>query len=453
MTIEKIKKERDQIFSDVLSNIIPKRVPIHVNMSMYAIAQYAKIDPKRCYWDYSLLENAIYELCDMIPTDIAVPAGNFFHPAKSQALNSICTVMADNGYVQHPNTHMLEPEDYDELIADPYKFIVEKAVPRVNPALDFSKNPDKANAALHRAIEYDKAIGAINRNLFSKVTQKYGYSGFGRGGGGYASLDILTDELRSFSLMLTDIRRYRSKVKDAVEAISPFNFFHSMPDMKTYTRDAFNLYAFHMAPYMREKDFAELWWEPFKREANDFAAMGVRVYGFLEQDWTRYIDYLEELPANSYYLIEYGDLKQFKERLGKKFILSGGYPLSNLTQMSKQQCIDSTKEYLDLMMPGGQLVFSFDKGILTMADVNMENLIAVLETVRDYGVYSNAGESCGIPFNQADYKKSDMPEFKSEAYMSWDKYKEEFPNTPDDAKETVECIEKSVLNFYYSLLM
>ncbi len=450
---EKLKQERAEIYHDVMNNKIPKRVLIDVKIGMHAIAEYGKVDPRAAYWDYSVLEKSAMELAEIIPTDVCLAGGNFFHPAKFQALDSRAIKMSADGFMQHPNTHMLEPEDYDEFIKDPYKFIVETAVPRNNPALDFKSNPAGANAALFKAIEFDRHIGSINREIFGKISEKGGYASFPRGGGGYASFDILTDELRSFSGMLTDVKRYRSKVKAAVEAIYPFNFFHSMPDMKTYTRDAFNYYAFHMATYMNTKDFEDLWWAPFMQEAVDFAAMGVRVGCFLETDWTKYIDYLQELPTGSMLQLEYGDAKLFKEKLGKKHVLSAGFPLGYITQLNKQQCIDKTKEWLDIMMPGGQYIFSFDKLMLTLADLNIENLKAVCETVRDYGVYDNCGTSCGEKFNSSDYQSSGKEHFSSEAYLTWDKYKGKYPDTPDIARVAVENIEKAVLNFYYTMLM
>lgn len=451
--ISELKKERVYIIHDMMNNIIPKRVPINITLGMRVYAEYANIDPKLAYWDYPILEETIDEFCKMVPSDVALPTGNFFHPAKYQALDSKAIVMSADGYMQHPNVNMLQAEEYDEFILDPYKSIVETAVPRVSEALDFKKNPVGANAALHKAIEFDKAINAKNKAMFARISEKFAYAGFPRGGGGYPPFDIITDELRGFSNILTDIRRYKSKVRDAVEAVSPFNFFHSMPNMNTYERTGYNFYAFHMATYMGRKDFEDLWWRPFMREANDFASMGVRVGCFLETDWTSYIDYLQDLPTGSYLQLEYGDVAQFKGRLGKHCILTGGFPLGTLTQFSKEECIDKTREFLDIMMPGGQFSFQFDKGIIALSDINLENLIAVGETVRKYGEYDNAGESCGEIFNKEDYTKSDLPEFKSEAYMSWDDYISKYPDTPNEAKSVVESIEKDILNVYYSLIM
>ena len=70
-------------------------------------------------------------------------------------------------------------------------------------------------------------------------------------------------------------------------------------------------------------------------------------------------------------------------------------------------------------------------------------MIAVCETVRDYGVYDNAGENAGLLFNKEDYKHSNLGSFKSKYYKTWDQYKIQNPETPESAKPTVMSYEDS----------
>ena len=450
---EKMLQERTQLREDVMNNRIPKRVPIETNLGMHVMAGYAGLDPRRVYWDFSLILPVADQLCATIPADVDPMGGNFFNPPKAQSYYSEASKMGTGGIMQHPNTHMMEPDEYDELIADPYKFIVTKAVPRVNRALDFEANPTTANSAMHRAIENEKKANGALYGLHGALGKKYGYPMFPRGGGGYMALDILTDELRSFSGMLVDLRRHREKVKEAVEAIYPFNLKHNMPNLAMYNRISYAFYAFHMATYMRPKDFEELWWEPWMWEANDLASVGVRAGGFLETDWTPLLDYIQDMPTGSVLALEKGDIKEFKRRVGSKHVIRDGFPLAYISQLSKEECIDKTKEFLDILAPGGQYIFGFDKAPLIYADINMENYRAVVETVYNYGVYDNPGESTGEVFHKEDYQPSGKPEFKSEAFMTWDKYKEIYPETPDEARPIIESTEMEILNVYYSLLM
>jgi hypothetical protein len=86
-------------------------------------------------------------------------------------------------------------------------------------------------------------------------------------------------------------------------------------------------------------------------------------------------------------MFEYGDPKLIKEKLGKKHILNGFYPITLLKTGTKQQCIDKAKELIDILAPGGKYFFGFDKAIITADSVNLENLKAVLEYVSENAYY------------------------------------------------------------------
>jgi len=288
-----------------------------------------------------------------------------------------------------------------------------------------------------------------------KMAAKYGYPSGARvrGGGGYAPLDILSDQLRSFSGMSTDIRRRPDKVAAALEAMKPWEYEQcKCQDLEHYSRDVAGFYPLHMATFMREKDFEKLWWKPWLDQINSYAAMGVRSGAFLEDNWTRFIDYLQDVPVGTSFTFEFTDPKLLKEKLGKKCVIGSGFPLKYLTQCTKEEAIDRTKEWLDIMAPGGQYAFGFDKSPLVLADVNLDNLKAVVETVVSYGVYDNPGAPSGEIFHKEDYTEMKVDEFKSRCFTSWEEYLAENPNTPEIAKAPIMAEEKAIRSFYYSLM-
>ncbi len=452
--VEKLREERAQNSSDILNNRIPKRVPCAVSIGLNATAEYAGVDPKAAIWDYTLLMDAADKLCEMIPSDGCVAGASVLLPAKYQAIGSKSIVMGGDGFIQHPNTHMMEEDEYDLFIEDPYAFVVETAAPRTNAKLDYKNDPIGAMRAIYQANALSGAVFGTYGQLAGTMAAKYGYPMGGMmGGGGYAPMDILSDQLRSFSGMSTDIRRRPEKIAAAMEAMKPWQFDQCMPpDLAHYTRNSYGFYPLHMATFMRTKDFEKLWWKPWLEQISHYASMGIRSGAFLEDDWTRYLDYLQDAPTGTFFTFEYGDPKQFKEKLGKKFVLSSGFPIKYLTQCTKEEVVGKTKEWLDIMAPGGQYAFGFDKGALVLADVNLDNLKAVVETVLEYGVYDNAGAPSGEIFNKEDYSAVHVDEFKSRAFRSWEDYKAANPNTPDSAKDMIMKEEKAVRSFYYSLM-
>lgn len=449
--VKKLQEERNALFHDVYDNKIPKRVPINVSLSLNVVADYAGVHGKEALWHPALLEEAADKLCAMIPSDTCVAGAQILLPSKYQTLGANNMEVSSTGFMQHPNHVGLYPEDYDAFIEDPYACIIERVLPRNFRALNFNENPGRAMMAMYQAAVGSERTMAESMRGLRKLVDKYGYStGDGRAGC-YAPIDILTDTLRSLSGMAMDMRRMPEKVKAAVEAVYPLNYKMGLPAViNNYSVSFFPL---HLATFMKEKDFVPLFWEPWLRQVTDYASLGLHSGGFLEHDWMRYLDYVMQLPTDTRLQFEQGDPKVIKEKLGKKYILSGLFPLSTLRTCTKQQCIDKTKEFLDIMMPGGKFIFCFDKSALTLGDVNLENLIAVCQTVLEYGVYSNPGEKAGDEFHREDYKHSEMPEFKSRYYRSFEDYVKEFPNTPESARKNVMELEDLMVKYIYGLCM
>jgi len=435
-TAQSMRHERTENIRSIYDNKMPKRVPISVSLSPSVIAGYAGIDIRSVYWKPSILREPVMKLAEMIGSDSAIYGGSNYTPVSSQTLRSINKVMSSTGYMQHPNTVCMEADEYDDLIADPYAFIVEKCIPRLYKSLDPDSNPWKNILALLQESQLKAAVAREDMELRQELDERFGYPPPTRGSGfGRVPMDWIADQLRSFSGICIDVRRVRAKLIEALETVYPMIYKLGVAkDLNNIDRYSTTSFQLHMATYLREKDFAEVWLPTWKRQIEDYASLGMRIAAFLEHDWDRLLDYVVELPAGSVFSFEKTNAKLIKEKLGKKFILSGGFPLQNLIQCTKGEVISKTKEWLDIMAPGGQYIFGFDKSAITHEDVNIENLIAVCDTVREYGVYDNPGTSTGEIFDKSKYTHSALPEFKSKYYTTWNDYLAEFPYTPDEAK-------------------
>jgi len=448
-----IKKERQQIFNDVYSNIIPKRVPIDISFSLEVVAGYAGLNVKDVLWNPTLIESTVMELAQKVFSDTCILGGIPRIPSSTQAMGSINSVMSSKGFMQHPNVVGLLEDEYDMFIEDPYACIIETILPRLYKEMNISiYGPRSLFAALQGMNAKNEFLSKFE-TVRGKLIQKFGYYERPRGAssGVYACMDFLSDNIRSFTGICLDIKKRPEKILAANEALYPYNYKVGLPTVIHREGEVF--IPLHMPPFMREKDFEKLWWPTFKRQLVDYASLGIHTRIFCEGNWMRYLEYLQDLPSNTRIQFEYGDPKTIKRKLGNKFILIGLFPISILTHFSKQQCIDETKKFLDIMAPGGNYIFTFDKIPLTYSDINLENLIAVSETVREYGVYDNAGQKAGSQFNKNDYKHSNSPPFTSKYYRTWEEYKKLFPETPDSARTIVENLENDILKFVYKLLL
>lgn len=447
-----VQQERINIFQNVSDSIIPKRVPVNFNLPIEFIAQFGGMDMVAAQWKPSSVEEAADKACRDIYSDICPFNGSIRYPSFYQTLESQSFVMGSNGFIQHPEVVGMDPADYDYLIEKPYDCLLERILPRQYKALDL-------NDPVKMALSMTKSMLAFNNDfaesgvIKAKLVDKYGYYPGVPSGFTSAPFDFISDQLRGFKDMSMDIRRMPEKVAEACEAIYPIVFKKGLP--KVRTKYSYVYAPLHMPPFMREKDFVKLWWPTFKRMCDEYASMGIHMTLFCEQDWTRYLDYLYELPTNTTLWFEYGDPQLFKDKLGKKHIISGFYPVTMLKSHTKEQCVDKAKELIDILAPGGKYVFNVDKKPLTLTDVNVDNLCAVMECVRDYGAYTNHGESCGPEFDKEDYKvdPSASRKLDSKYYLTGEKYQAQHPEVSDCGEQKLQGFEEKLFDFLVYLFL
>lgn len=443
-------QERYQIKKDLMDNKIPERVFVNLSVGIGVLAEYAGLDKKEVLWHPELVTETVKDVCTKFESDVQPWGGNVLQPSVYQSLGAINIVMGANGTMQHPNCHALEAEDWDRFIEDPLACIYEVAYPRIYKELDPVANPVRSQIAwaLQFMAAADNGAASIPRAEIQKLKDQYGwYQGYlgnpAENCSGYTTFDLMTDQLRSFSKILTDLRRCPDKILAALEAYYPLSYKLSLPGKKSEYSSCGH--ALHMGTFMNLKDFEKFYWPYWKRENEDHAAAGIRTTAFAEHNWMHLIDYLEELPAQSQIQFEQADLKLVKERLGKRHILSGGFPISQLVSCTKDEIIKNTREYLDIMMPGGNFEFKFDKSALGYADINWENLKALSDTLYEFGKFDNAGATAGVAFDSSLYQDSGKHEFHSKYYRTWEQYKEMHPNTPESAKDMVMGWEEAFL--------
>jgi uroporphyrinogen decarboxylase len=80
------------------------------------------------------------------------------------------------------------------------------------------------------------------------------------------------------------------------------------------------------------------------------------------------------------------DLAEVKAKYGSRIALKGNVDCANLmTFGAPEETVDATKETLRKGMPGGGFILSSSNSI--HSGVKPENYIAMLRTLREYGVY------------------------------------------------------------------
>jgi len=444
---QKLMTERTQLFTDIYDGRIPRRIPRMSSLSPELAIQYAGLPLGRTQYTLEGIEEAFDKVCRLDCFD-AYPMGFFNSPLKMQILGSRSFIMGSNGFMQHPEVVPMEPDEYDELIASPIDFYLEKIQPRVYSELD--TDPVTRSLVFSAAINASRDHMDAFKRINDKLAEKYGFYSPPEESGAmtFAPFDYLADWLRGFTGASTDIRRYPEKVTAACEAILPLVFHLGLPPVPSCHGET--VIPLHMAPYMRTKDFKKFYWPTLYKLVWALAEAGQPVQLACEHDWMRYLDYLQELPAGTRFIFEFGDPQLVKDKLGKKFIILGFYPLILLKTGSKEQCIDKAKELLDILAPGGNYIFAFDKGAVSLDSINLDNYVAVMNYVAENSAYGNAGEN-SLVCEKTNPPRLSISSLKSKYELDWEEYKlrhpEIIPELEPIIKEQLTQYRRMVLDF------
>lgn len=364
----------------------PDRVPLYTQIEPSWMLDYAGYSIKDGMWDINTTGSAYEKFVQDF--DIDLMEGVFVRsPLYYTALGAKTWVQSPvNGIMQHPEVMGMMDDEYPEFIADPFTFITNKVLPRLYTEL---AKPGLGSAlTIAKASAISGGLWGIAAKWTEKIEKEYGVPIL-TAGVTEVPIDLISDYLRTMKGMALDIRRRPEQVEAACEAVLPLmirmgrvGYFGPVAEYPLIS------IPLHIAPYMKEKDFNRFYWPTFKKLVDTLAADGYAMAIFFEGDWTRFYDHLQEFPAKKVLgIMEHADMKVAKEKLGKTMCLTGGYPLGLLQDGTKEECLKKAREIIDAAAPGGGYIFSFDKSILSPSDLKIENFTAVLDFVREYGVY------------------------------------------------------------------
>jgi hypothetical protein len=290
--------------------------------------------------------------------------------------------LAEDTPFQFIGQEFMKPEEYDELIADPSRFLVEKILPRSCRNLE-EPGSARAMAALIKWGAEIRKSGEATKGLTDRL-KDLGFPGYS-GGFSYAPLDFLGDYLRDIKNVLLDTYRRPDKVKEACDALAEL-----IIEMGEITRrnspGARVFIPLHLNEYFSPKHYGEFYWPTLKRVVNELIDRGLTPYIFYEGYHDAHLETILELPkGKTVSKFEKTDLRKAKEIIGDHSCIVGGPPSSLFMAGTPAKIDEFVKELLEDLKPGGGYILSPDVSIPYTA--KPENVKALADAVKKYGVY------------------------------------------------------------------
>ncbi len=362
----------------------PDRVPVFTMIADWCMSYYGttyRACVENPEWYVTDVSTKIYEVMNC---DIAMSAGLLNNDKIWEMLgDGPRFISADGVSLQHKEGLMMDAEDYDKLIADPWEFFITDFIPRRYPTMSIEK--------MAESVKYLMSEGKRMPWIGEYFKEKLGLPVMAVSGGyAFPPFDFIFDSLRGFKGTMTDIRRIPDKVLAAIDVLYPIlepAMALPAPGVKVDPYP-FDMTMMHAPTFLSRPQFEKFYAPSYDKMLKKVYDSGRKFFMFLEGEWTQHYDWLASMPKDFLVaMAEKDNVFEMKKKLGDTITIVGGMPVKMLKYESKQKCLDYAKHLIDELAPGGGYMFGTDMVLESPGDVNAENYIDVFNFAYEYGKY------------------------------------------------------------------
>ena len=207
-----------------------------------------------------------------------------------------------------------------------------------------------------------------------------------QGGATKAPFDVIGDTLRGTTGIMLDMYRQPDKLLQAMEAITPMMIQMGVGSAKQ-NRCPLIFMPLHKGAdgFLSDEQFKKFYWPSLRNVIMGLVDEGVVPFVWAEGGYNSRLEVIRDLPkGKTAWLFDLTDMAEAKKALDGIACVGGNMPMDLLTVGTTQNAIDHTKRLIDVCGKGGGYIMAngafFD-------EVKWENLKAIVDTVKEYGVY------------------------------------------------------------------
>lgn len=441
---EALYDERLNRYVTAMRNGKPDRVPIRPFVAEFT-AKYAGYTSQEITHDYRKAFDAVLRCTADFDWDAAVPNMVYVWTGMTQAIGLHyyaipgIEVDADTGfqYREPPQeSAFMRREEYDELIADPTRFLFEVWLPRVSTEVSprgactsYRNNLSFVKGAM-AMLSYFSAFGPQIERMRTGTGTVSAISGILK-----APLDILADKLRGYIGLAFDLMEVPDKVLAACRALMPHLAHVAISGLDPERNLPIPIWMHRgCVPFISHEHFNTIYWPTLKPIVDTIWARGNQVLFYAEGNWDAHLEAFAELPAGSIiYHVDRGDIARVHAAIGHKFCLSGGIPNALLAYGRPEQVRECCQKVMDAVAADGGYIM--DAGAILQSDATVENVRALTDFTREYGVYGSAA-SCpaSVDLPGAGLAEARFPTLKVRpgVCMPWEEKLKELPAIRSD---------------------
>jgi len=363
------------------------RVPIAVGSNTFA-ETYGGITKQEVVYDPAKWLSSEIKFCQDFPEVDVLRNNRFWVPLYDAVDLKTYKFPGRNlpldGALQFVEDEYMHADEYDDFIASPARYMMEKFLPRIFG--EMGQDPARSHFAFLKAGLAQAKLGEVMRNRSIQLQTQCGMPQPATGAF-LAPLDALGDVMRGMVGILKDTRRNPDKLLEACEVMTPIMIRFALA-----TADPFRRYPIfvptHKPTFMSPKQFDQFYWPSFKKTLLGIIEAGHKVRCYLEGDWSAHWHHFLELPKGSI-LLDIDDpadnIFKAKKEIGHHMCLAGGIASTQFILGTPDEMDARVKRLCEECMPGGGYILSGSCYI--PSNTKPENYKAMVDAALKYGWY------------------------------------------------------------------
>jgi hypothetical protein len=399
MNTEQLYQIRLNRYVAALRNEQPDRIPIRPFVAEFTAA-YAGYTCQEVAHDYQKAFAAARKCAADYDWDAVVANMVYVWTGLAQAMGLRYYGIPGIGIPHDMGFQYIEPseenafmraDEYDALIDDPTGFLLNVWFPRVSAEACGIGDPCTArnNLAYLKGgmamLSYFTAFGPQIARLRAESGTVSAIAGIFK-----APLDILADKLRGYVGLTMDLHEQPAKVLKACEALMPHLCHVGLSTADPLRQVPIGFWMHRgCVPFVNPGQFTSHYWSTLRPIIEEFWKHGHQTLFYAEGNWDYHLDDFATLPERSIvYHVDRGDIFLAHQKLGHKFCLSGGVPNTLLSYGTPDEVRAHCKQVIDGVARDGGYIM--DASAIMQNDTRPENLRALTDFTRDYGVFSSS---------------------------------------------------------------
>ena len=391
----------------------PDRVPVMFPTANFP-AYYAGYDFKTVMYDYKALKRAWMKfLNDFSDIDHFIGPG-LVQPAKALEIIGYESyrwpghgLPDEIDIIQYLEKEYINSDEYYKLINDPTDFWLRTFMPRQAKAFrPLAKLPHLTHyidipinylshlgdpeiktalkAMMDAGDEIHKWLRVVRE--VSQTALEAGFPSLFGGGPSGAPFDAIADTCRGTKGIIMDMYRQPDKLNEAMERIAAVMIDDGISSVNASICPVIMM-PLHKGnkTFMSQKQFETFYWPTFKKLLLGLINEGIIPMPFAEGNYEPRLETIKDMPrASMIWYFEHMNMARAKEILGDTACIAGNIPVNVLCNGTPSEVKEHCRQLIKSCAKGGGYILS---GSAWVNKGKAENLRAILEANREYGVY------------------------------------------------------------------